>query len=519
MSQDLEYDFFAADPQIISTKSQNKLKIIIADDDTDVHHATQMVLRKFVFEGNSLDFIHTYNAAETKQALLDHPDIAVIFLDVVMEENDSGLKLIDYIRKAQQNPFIRILLRTGQPGEAPEESVIVDYDINDYLLKTEMTVQRLFTSLYQALRAYRDIQKIESSRRGLEKVIRNSSKLFIQDSLYEFFSGILQALTDLKLSDSSICFTNTPPDESSLAYVIHESGCKIVAATGIYKTYLGHSLEELSKLENLSKYVHSGLFEGKSDIIEMTFGGFLVWRRTKMSELTFIYIQSPLNQFDIELIQIFLVNYALALDGFMVNRQIMTTQLEIINTLGNTIETRSHETAHHVRRVSEISALLSKKLGLDDADCALIRSASAMHDVGKIGIEDWILTKPGQLTLDEFAIMKRHTEIGYKIFKNSDLPVLQEAATICLYHHERFDGKGYPNGLAGTEIPLSARIVSVADVFDALTHDRCYKKAWSIQETYNYLEHNKGMQFDPIIVECLIAAKAEIMNIFEVYRD
>lgn len=180
-----ELDFLKEDK--IETKQALKtIKIVIADDDVEVHSITKMILRDFTFEGHGLEFIDTYSGVEAKSVLKENPDIAVLFLDVVMEKHHSGLEVVDYLRNTLGNNMTRIVLRTGQPGEAPEDKVIRDYDINDYRLKTEMTVQRLTTTLYNALRNYRDLKRIDKHRKGLEKIIQASASLFKHNSMDDF---------------------------------------------------------------------------------------------------------------------------------------------------------------------------------------------------------------------------------------------------------------------------------------------------------------------------------------------
>jgi len=198
---------------------------------------------------------------------------------------------------------------------------------------------------------------------------------------------------------------------------------------------------------------------------------------------------------------------------------LISTQKEIILTLGEVVETRSHETARHVHRVAEYAYLISKKIGLDETYASDMRIASPMHDVGKIGIPDEILNKKGSLTTEEFTIMKTHTVIGWNIFSASKLPVIQLAAELALSHHERWDGKGYPNGIAGEAIPISARITALVDVFDAITHARVYKPAWDIPASLEYLEQNAGLMFDPSLVAVFRENFDQIMEIHRLYPD
>lgn len=180
------------------------------------------------------------------------------------------------------------------------------------------------------------------------------------------------------------------------------------------------------------------------------------------------------------------------------NQEIIDTQQELIFTMGQVCETRSHETGQHVKRVAEYSHLLAKLYGYEDLE--LMKQAASMHDIGKVAIPDSILNKPGQLTEDEWVIMKTHCQLGFQMLNVSQRPLFKLAATITLEHHERWDGSGYPNGLKGKEISVPGRITAIADVFDALGAMRCYKPARSLDEILAIFQHEKGKHFDPDMV-------------------
>ncbi|NDL67450.1 HD domain-containing phosphohydrolase [Anaerotalea alkaliphila] len=516
-NNDYDFDFLQGDAPPQAEAARPDYKVILADDDAEVHHSTTLVLKRFTFEGAGITFVHAYNTRETLQAIDDHPDAAILLLDVVMDEKDSGLKIIRYIREERRNSLLRILLRTGQPGEAPEERIVVEYDINDYLLKTDTTVQRLFTSLYQAFRAYRDLVRIDNNRRGLEKILLHSSDLFVQKSFQDFFSSILQAITDLKSSTSTVCIAESPP-EDMLAYVSNQEGCQIIAATGEFQPLLGRKLDDVEDLEFLRDFIRRKEYLGKPDLIEVG-NGFLIWKDLGPGYSAFIFINNRLDLYDLDLVRIFLVNYTLALHGFVANQRIKETQFTLINTLGEAIESRSHETANHVKRTAELTAFIAEQLDYTDDAIQTLKIAATMHDVGKIGISDQVLTKPASLTEEEYERMKIHTIIGHKIFEHSRLPVLREAASICLNHHEWYDGTGYPNHLTRDSIPLSARIVALVDVMDSLAHRRYYKEAWPMDKVFAYIAEHKGTQFDPELVDIVLTHKDRIVELFEQYRD
>jgi putative two-component system response regulator len=185
-------------------------------------------------------------------------------------------------------------------------------------------------------------------------------------------------------------------------------------------------------------------------------------------------------------------------------RQIERAQIEILERLARAAEYRDDETGHHAQRVGHSSALIAHNIGLSDEEVVLLRRAAPLHDVGKIGIPDGILLKPGRLTAEEFEEMKKHTSIGAGILAGSKFSVLQRAEEIALYHHENWDGSGYMH-MSGDIIPLSAQIVHVADVFDALTHERPYKRAWSTDEALDEIRDKSGLFFNAELVDALLA--------------
>ncbi len=200
-------------------------------------------------------------------------------------------------------------------------------------------------------------------------------------------------------------------------------------------------------------------------------------------------------------------------------RQLRESQLDIVRRLGRAGEYRDNETGMHVIRMSKICQIIGRQAGCDAAFCEMILYASPMHDVGKIGIPDRILLKPGALERDEFAIMKQHTVIGADILGEDESEVMTMAREIALSHHEKWDGSGYPHGLAGTDIPIAGRICAIADVFDALTSERAYKPAWSIEATTAWINDEAGKQFDPDLVGHFNAVLDEISEIRRKYAD
>ena len=200
-------------------------------------------------------------------------------------------------------------------------------------------------------------------------------------------------------------------------------------------------------------------------------------------------------------------------------RELSDTRLEVIRRLGRAAEYRDNETGLHIIRMSQFAARLGRAAGLPPHECEMLLNASPMHDIGKIGIPDRILLKPGKFEPDEWEIMKTHATIGAEILSGHHSELMETARTIALSHHEKWDGSGYPNGLAGEAIPLMGRIVAVCDVFDALTSERPYKHAWNVEESMSYIAMHSGRHFDPKLAKCFKEIMPDILVIRERYAE
>jgi putative two-component system response regulator len=200
--------------------------------------------------------------------------------------------------------------------------------------------------------------------------------------------------------------------------------------------------------------------------------------------------------------------------------ELRETRLQIVQRLGMAAEYKDNETGLHVIRMSHYSRLLALAAGLGEAEAEDLLHAAPMHDVGKIGIPDAILRKPGKLDADEWSVMREHSRIGAKIIGEHPGGLLKMAHNIALYHHEKWDGSGYPHGLRGEAIPLEARIVAIADVFDALTSERPYKKAWSVEEAVALIRSEAGRHFEPRLVELFIdRCLPQVLEVRELWKE
>ena len=206
-------------------------------------------------------------------------------------------------------------------------------------------------------------------------------------------------------------------------------------------------------------------------------------------------------------------------DLVIAQKEIEDTQRDVVYTMGAIGETRSKETGNHVKRVAEYSRILAVHYGLSNEEAKLLKMASPMHDIGKVGIPDSVLNKPGKLDKDEWIIMQTHSEIGYSMLKHSNRKILQAAAIVAHTHHEKFDGSGYPQGTRGEDIHIYGRITAIADVFDALGSDRCYKKAWDDEKIFKLLREESGTHFDPTLIEIFFENLDSFLAVRDEFQD
>ena len=206
-------------------------------------------------------------------------------------------------------------------------------------------------------------------------------------------------------------------------------------------------------------------------------------------------------------------------DIINLSKEIEDTQKEVVLIMGAIGESRSKETGNHVKRVAEYSKLFALYYGLKEDEAELLKQVSPMHDVGKIGIPDSILNKPGKFTVEEFEIMKNHAQIGYEMLQGSNRKILKAAQIVAYEHHEKWDGSGYPRGLKGEDIHIYGRITAVADVFDALGSDICYKKKWEDEKIFELFKQEKGKHFEPKLVDIFFENLNEFLKIRDTFKD
>ncbi|MFD1383250.1 HD domain-containing phosphohydrolase [Rhodanobacter aciditrophus] len=493
--------------QSIAGKLQSAVppwKVALIDDEDDVIAVSEMVLKRLEVDERPLEFLKAHSAKEARELFENNDDIAIALVDVVMEDDHAGLDLVKWIRESNKNTTTRLVLRTGQPGQAPEEEVIRDYDINDYKNKTELNSTRLKTTIYAAIRSYRDIKAIEQSSKGLEDVVSATTRVLQANNSEEFSVQVLKEVRALT-------------QDQEVGLNIHYRA----------RNALGHQ-------EHLLMHAHRGEFTLKTDLNSELFDSetrammdhIFQFRRDLMTDnssycytalgnqsecVTQVTFASPLPEITKRLLNVLLTKVSIIFENLNRREEIERTQQELMFVLGEAIEQRSKETGSHVRRVSLLSEFLAREIGLDEEFVQLIKHATPMHDIGKIAIPENILHKPAKLDSDEWQTMQTHAQVGFELLSHSKRALPQVGASIALYHHEKWDGSGYPVGLSGEDIPIEGRIMAVADVIDALAARRSYKEPWSEEKILNLLKEERGRHFDPTLCDIAIEKFDQIM--------
>ncbi|CAN7525854.1 DUF3369 domain-containing protein [Pseudoduganella sp. LjRoot289] len=505
---DMQFDDEAAPPPAALPPWQ----VLIVDDDVSVHQVTQLVMGDFMFDGRPLRFTHCYSAAEARAVLAD-AQFALILLDVVMESEHAGLDLVRHIRDELGDNKVRIVLRTGQPGQAPQAYVLKTYDINDYREKTDLTHAKLSTVFYATLRAYRDLMRLERARSGLRRSIDAITQVVDSDTLRGFCSAVLaQASALLGHDGEGVCASRNGSIQAYAAAPLDER-LRVLAVTPAYECLRADETLAQLPLEVATAFRRC-LRERKDHHGDRYYA---CYHRTREGNESLLYMSfsDPVGDEERELLALFSANVAITYEKLLQREEGASTQDATIAILGEALERRSPESGGHVARVGAIAAMLARAAELAPSVVRQLRQAAPLHDVGHSGVPDAVLNQPGPLDSGQWRLMRRHSEIGRAMLLRSDQPVLRLAADIAYEHHENWDGSGYPRGLAGEQISMAGRITALADFVDAMVSPRCYRPARPLAQALEQVQAESGRRFDPALAALLLAHAAELKILYQ----
>jgi len=497
MSEPMTRMIFSDEPSLPSSKEPlvEPWHILIVDDEPSVHDVTRLTLNRLELFGHGIKLHSAFSAGEARTLLGSDTPFCVAFIDVVMETPHAGLELVEWIRNDSKNNAIRLILRTGQAGMAPESEVIRNYDINDYKSKTDLTAQGMATCVFNAVRGYKDITTIGNQLTAFRQLIDTSASLLKVDVLDDMANLALQGLLSILQLDSSALYLARRQESLFVEPVDTVISCGSAAQhrvdTGL------EALPDAIRERIEQTFSDKSTVAGANDFI-----GHFVTGKDSAVVLLVEYTSDDSN-FRAGLIELYASQLVLIFENLMRKNQLTTNQKELMYIVGDAIEARSLETGSHVKRVALICEFFAHQINMPKEFIEAIKIAAPLHDIGKIVIPETILHKPGKFTPEEWAIMQTHSAAGAKILEKSNLPVAQLGARLARWHHENWDGSGYPDGLVGTAIPMEARIMAIADVFDALGSKRSYKEPWHNDAIMAFIVEQSGIKFDPDLVEVL----------------
>lgn len=510
---------FADESDSKKTLSGNRdvWKVMVVDDEEEVHSVTRLVLGHITFYGRGIEMINCYSAAEAKKVIEENPDVALMLLDVVMETDNAGLEVVKYVREQLKNHFVRIVLRTGQPGQAPEREVIEKYDINDYKDKTELTSQKLYTLTLTSIRSYRDIMVIEHNKRGLHAIILASEDIFQLRSMRQFARAVLDQMTSLLQLEANALYCKADIGFAASRTPADKKNIQIIIATGEYKDLVGKDLNGGVE-PRVSDRVRMVMEKRKNLSIDNEYYAYF---ETRMGEEHVLYVKFEDNielaKVDHELIDLFCRNVALGFENVYRYNELIIYQGEVVCRLSEILEAKAEHIGKHIRRVAQVAELLAQNMNVEDSEMELVRIVAPLHDIGELAISQELLIKADEMSEEEIRNIKEHPTLT-DAAKNTPQKnnILHSAAIVARQFHEKWDGTGHPRQLRGDEINVLARITRIADSFDTLMGQGAHREAWDEEKILNYFKDERSKTFDPAMVDILIAQKEKF---FKIYKD
>jgi response regulator RpfG family c-di-GMP phosphodiesterase len=495
-------------------------KILIVDDDEAVQQAARAALSGLVFKGLRLQLLQAQSIAQAQEILRSEPGVAVAVVEVEVEVQPggegAGLDLVRYIRETLADEQMRIILRTGRPELTIERPVFEKYEINDYRTKAELTPDRLRGVVIEALRSYDSILSVHAGHLDLADTMESVVALFELTSSRDFYVDMLAQLNRLvRMGPDSLLCTSDNPEEPEAALTIR-------AATGRFAAFIGESLERIGE----SGLVDCVRIVAATGAVIQVPGQclFRVVGHDGLVMATYVEGDAARPPVDWSVLGIFRTKAASVWNNLRLVDELNAVQVATVQAFARVAAYKDHDSDGHLGRIKRLSGEIAGELlrrgacpgEMDEILAEKIGVASILHDVSMFSIPEEILASTDRLIEEDFRIIAQHTMVGYKILSEAAAPLggrnfLSIAAEICRYHHERYDGSGYPARVVGRAIPLSARIVAVADVFDALISERVHRAARPVSQAVALIIEQAGKEFDPEVVAGFEAVVARLI--------
>ncbi|MFY9142465.1 HD domain-containing phosphohydrolase [Sulfuricurvum sp.] len=461
------------------------MSILYVEDEELIRENTKLLFESFFGQ------VETASNGYTGLELYQKKVFDIVITDILMPEM-NGVIMVKKIKELNPNQSIIITSACEESGYLLE---LINLGVAQFLLKPIQTEQMI--TIINAV-----VTNISNQRKVDEFNLNLKQDLLHQTTLLEQYKEVVDLSTIVTKTDL----------KGNILYANH----LFCETSGYSYTEIVSKGHNILRHPEMSDEFYQNLWE--TILNQETWNG-IIKNLKKNGEyyITDTTIKPIVDEFG-NTIEFISISHDVS-ELYDLNDEIWQTQHEMLSLLGEVGESRSQETGNHVRRVAKYAKMLGELYGLEEENIRLLYSASPMHDIGKIGIPDSILLKPGKLDTEEFQVMKTHSAIGYDILKHSNRPLLQAAAIIANEHHEKWDGTGYPNARKGEDIHIYGRITALADVFDALSCERVYKKAWPMEKIIDFVVSERGRHFDPVLVDMFINNLDRFTEIASKYKD